>query len=353
MELVRLNPRRIDEIADRIAAALESGCVAAPLLGGYCVLSRRPEWLQEQFGAAFRVVEEISNSEFPIPDSAFNIRHSTLALSNAEYREKVVKVMVGPVAGLLEPPGERSGVALALEPLARAVLERSAESLWLGVPEEAADAAGLEEDLGEDLVLGIDDDDAPGPGPTVVRFSSRPAVVDRRGKLAILDLEHALGETVKLGPGVLFSILVVCTGNSCRSPMAQGVLAKLLEGERVFVYSAGTGAPVGNPATRFAREAVAGLGVDLSSHRAQQLSAAAIRNADLVLVMEEYHREQVVGLAPDAASRTKLLLDYATGERAGREVADPIGRSLEFYQQTAAGMEEALEQVAAEVKQRL
>jgi protein-tyrosine-phosphatase len=90
-------------------------------------------------------------------------------------------------------------------------------------------------------------------------------------------------------------------------------------------------------------------GLDLSRHRAQQLSPPMVETADLVLVMEEYHRQRVVDLVPDAVGRTRLLLSYV-----GRDgkVEDPIGFSVECYRLTRDAMRPALERVAAEVRRR-
>jgi protein-tyrosine-phosphatase len=148
----------------------------------------------------------------------------------------------------------------------------------------------------------------------------------------------------------MFSVLVVCTGNSCRSPMAQGILAGLLESEPVLVYSAGTDAPAGMPATAHAVTAASELGADIGMHRAQQLTRELVRSADLILVMEEYHRQRVVELDPDAADRTKMLGGYPDGER---EVGDPVGRPLEVYRRTAEEMRSELEKVAEDVRRRL
>jgi len=90
-------------------------------------------------------------------------------------------------------------------------------------------------------------------------------------------------------------------------------------------------------------------GLDLTRHRAQQMGPEMIGAADLVLVMEEYHRERVVELAPDAAGRTRLLLSFV-----GRdvEVGDPVGMTVDVYRRTLEQMRPALERVAREVRQR-
>jgi protein-tyrosine-phosphatase len=239
-------------------------------------------------------------------------------------------------------------VALAAEPLTREIVRRVDGEVWFGVPEEETEPGALADELGK-LASIVVTGGAGGPGPTGVDFSARPAVVDRRGKLAILDLEQKFGELVRMGPGLFFSVLVVCTGNSCRSPMAHVMLAALLEGTSTFVYSAGTNAPVGAPATALAVQTMREAGLDLTRHRAQQLEPGMTRAADLILVMENYHRERVLELVPDAAVRTRLLLSF---EGRDEEVGDPIGSPIDVYRRTREQMRPALERVAAEVRKR-
>ncbi len=90
----------------------------------------------------------------------------------------------------------------------------------------------------------------------------------------------------------VYNILVVCTGNICRSPMAEGMLKKKLPKRlagQVAISSAGTHALHGNRAQPHAIEVMQGFGIDIDGHRARQLSSALIRSSDLVLVMEKYH----------------------------------------------------------------
>jgi protein-tyrosine-phosphatase len=299
--------------------ALARGGVIAPVLGGYCVLSADPDVLERRLGNAHRLLENIDG----VDDSA----------ARRLLRKGCVCV----------PERGGRGVALAEQWPAGA-------STWLGVPEEAQELGALLDDLGAWVVLAIQGESDGGPGPTVVSLAPRPSVIDRRGKLAILDVERELGEFVRLGPGIIFSVLVVCTGNSCRSPVAQGLLARLLSDLPVLVGSAGTGAPVGNPATRFALESAAELGVDIGSHRARQLTRELCLGADLILAMEKAHQEWVREQVPDALGRVRMLGSYPDDR--GAEIADPVGRSLELYRETAGQMKSALERVAADIRLR-
>jgi protein-tyrosine phosphatase len=104
-------------------------------------------------------------------------------------------------------------------------------------------------------------------------------------------------------------VLVVCTGNLCRSPLAAALLERELDrtGVKAAVSSAGTAAPLlSTPDKRLLRTA-GEHGLDLSAHRSRMLSPAILDEADLVLVMTAEHRRQVEALWPAAASRTVLL----------------------------------------------
>ena len=107
------------------------------------------------------------------------------------------------------------------------------------------------------------------------------------------------------------SVLVVCTGNVCRSPVAEAILRSALEhrfGERApSVSSAGTAGWEGSGASPGSVAAAAELGIDISGHRARRLRAEHVRGSVLVLAMASEHRELVDGLAPGAAERTFTL----------------------------------------------
>jgi protein-tyrosine-phosphatase len=331
-KFLRIQPKKLADIAGQVAGGLASGVAVVPMLGGYCVLARDREALAG-LGGPFRLV-----TEDPLVTAIADMEPS--------YRERVLQVMAGPLVGRFA--SGQPGLALAYEPIVAEIMRRAEGEVWVGVPAESAEPGELADELGNRAAVVVTGD-AAGPGPTVLDFSSRPAVFDRRGKLAILDLEQQLGELVRMGPGLFFSVLVVCTGNSCRSPMAHYMLADMLKGMPASVISAGTDAPVGSPAAVNAVTVMRATGLDLTRHRAQQLSTAMVEAADLVLVMDEYHRRRVVDLVPDAAGRTRLLLSFVGSDK---KVEDPVGFSVECYRLTRDAMKPALEQVAAEVRQR-
>lgn len=318
--------------------ALAEGPVIVPGLGGDIVLGYEPVPLIERYGDAFRLIPDADQvTGFP-------------PYADPEFRQKARDMLKGPVAFRLGSEAGWSGYGLAFEPLLHELVAASGRVVvGFGIPNQASPAESPE----PEAVLRVEHPGPRGRGATVLDLSRRPAGVDRKGELGILEIEQRLGEPVRLGPGQVFAVLVVCTGNSCRSPMAEGILNRMLENTRAFAQSAGTDAPVDAPATEAAVEAAREHGADISAHRARQLSAAMVSNADLVLVMEDYHRRRVVELVPEAASRTRLLAAYLPGAEPGSEIEDPVGRSPDFYRQTAARLATALEQVAREVRQRL
>lgn len=107
-------------------------------------------------------------------------------------------------------------------------------------------------------------------------------------------------------------VLMVCTGNICRSPAAELLLASALGGDSgIVVGSAGTAAPEGSPISATVADLLRADGIDASGHRARWLTEEDVRSADLVLGMTRDHRGRAVSLAPAAVRRTFTLLEFA------------------------------------------
>lgn len=140
--------------------------------------------------------------------------------------------------------------------------------------------------------------------------------------------------------GGIKSVLFVCTGNSCRSPMAEGLLKKILKDldkGYIEVRSAGIGAMDDLAPTDETIEVMRQEGIDLSGYRSKKLTDDLIKNSDLILVMEETHRVEVIRRMPEAGSKTHLLKKFGLDDKAnypeGSSIPDPIGRPFKDYTQ--------------------
>ncbi len=134
-------------------------------------------------------------------------------------------------------------------------------------------------------------------------------------------------------------ILTVCTGNICRSPAAEFLLRQGSEviARPVEVLSAGVDALVNHPAEETTCAMMQSRGIDLSAHRARQLTRERLRWAELVLVMEQHHRDAVLALDPTARGKTFLL-----GHWTNREIPDPYRRGDDAHAEALRLIEAAV-----------
>ncbi len=137
-------------------------------------------------------------------------------------------------------------------------------------------------------------------------------------------------------------VLFVCTGNLCRSPMAEALAEARYGGPGVVFESAGVHAVRGAPATPTAAAACREVGVTLRGHRARQLDREMAEAADRIYVMTGDHHAGVLRIAPGVEARVTLLRPD------GSEVADPYGAPIEVYRAARDEIAAALEERKAE-----
>lgn len=130
-------------------------------------------------------------------------------------------------------------------------------------------------------------------------------------------------------------VLFVCSGNTCRSPIAEGIAKKVLPEyleEEIEIMSAGSAAVDGLPASSLAIEVAADHSIELSNHRAKLLSRTLVKEADLIVTMSPTHKDTVGVIEPTALEYTYVLPDFCDDDVA--EIPDPIGLDRDAYEKT-------------------
>lgn len=154
------------------------------------------------------------------------------------------------------------------------------------------------------------------------------------------------------GSGI--EVVFICWGNICRSPMAERVARgwaerEGLEGVR-FTSAGVSSEEIGNPIDRRARRVLDGAGYDSAGHRAQPITASGIREADLVIGLEELHLDRMRRLVPDATN-LHLLTDFDPDAEPGSGIDDPWYGDAEGFLDTLAAVEAAMPGVLGRVRQ--
>lgn len=152
----------------------------------------------------------------------------------------------------------------------------------------------------------------------------------------------------------IIRVLFVCTGNTCRSPLAAAALVHELgsDAHRVQVRSAGTSAWEGQSASEGSVRVAADDGIDLQSHRSQRVSVTEMRTADWVFVMEPQHRAALEAMG-GPHERVHVISEWPPPGEPGLPVSDPFGGSDEAYEECWRRIRRHVQRIAPHVRQAL
>lgn len=129
------------------------------------------------------------------------------------------------------------------------------------------------------------------------------------------------------------NIIFVCTGNTCRSPMAEALMKKLLKENNIAnvnVVSRGLSVFENSPASENSISVIKKYNIDLTSHRAKLLSPNEVQSFDLILTMSESHKNSIISIFPDIENKVFTMYEFSFGKR--EDISDPFGGDIEVYE---------------------
>lgn len=261
-------------------------------------------------------------------------------------RKLIARLWPGPLTLVIaDRHGRPTGFRVPDLPLAQEFLRLAACRVGASSANPSGEDAAVTADAVAEQFDGVLDvilDGGPcrhGRASTVVRVTGEDVEVLREGVVPAAEIRETTAR----------SILFVCSGNRCRSPMAAAFAADLLArrlgvaphelleaGYRIG--SAGTGCLRGEPATEEARVAAQRYGCDLSPHRSRPLTPSLIEEADEIYVMTAEQRGSILAYAAEAGDRVRLL------DRSRRDIPDPYGQGPQAYERAAAAVHRAIEE---------
>lgn len=266
---------------------------------------------------------------------------------NAAFRYLAKKFWPGPVTLVAQSEdGEKIGIRFPRSVVTSTLITSTGEPFIATSANRSGEpspktAEEVLKSFGEEIDFVIDAGPCPiGIDSTVVDVTTDPPAVLREG--AELEAVRQAIDDVSSGKIPRKRVLLVCTGNSCRTPMAAGLLQAELKRKRlereIEISSCGILARDGGSPTAEAILIMKNREIDISGHRTRSCRRQDVLEADLILAMSQDHYDFLVNLVPKIASKIRVL-----------DIPDPIGQSISVYEDTAKKLEEKLKSEWAEI----
>lgn len=357
MKIIKINPYRREETKIREAVYLikEGGIVALPTdtVYGLAVNAEDPEAVSRLYRIKKRnrlkpLILFLKDQQ-KLPTFARRIPLSAQKLINQYWPGPLTLVFEAAhnrVSKCLISPEGKIGMRVPSHPIPRQILEQN--SFLMGTT--SANISGssavtnpheISSQLGEKIDLLIDGGPALlGLESTVVDVTTSPFHPLREGYISFEEIYKICRKKS--------SLLFVCTGNTCRSAIAEVTFKNIYPDKKLQIASAGTDALEGQRASPLTIELMRRRGINLSGHRSHRLNPQTIEIFDLILVMEKKHLRRIVQLSPWAKKKVYLLKNFASAEN--EEIPDPIDGDISSCQKILKDIEDELEKIKEKLR---
>ncbi len=340
---------KVYEVGDIL---IKGGVVALPTetVYGLAVDINNPEAIEK----LVKIKNRPENKPFPI--QVYPLKRIYSLTNKAEILPNVYRLIdkfwPGPLTVIfpsLQPEkfGVKVGIRISMHKVVQEILSRNELVVYMpsANPSGMPPAKSSEEVLNyfsKDLSALVISQGVEGIPSTVVDITQNPWKILREGTISERQIRQ-----VERSKRVVF----VCTGNSCRSVLAEYYLKKLLlqreETRLIEVMSCGVMVVdgIGGP-TSIVVEMLRQEGVDASKHIRRAINESMLMGADLIFVMEQYHEDVILRYLPFLKNRIYLLGEFANDLGPGPEIPDPIGGSWEVYEEVFAKIKESVNRIS-------